>query len=624
MRDERGSALIIALLVTFILSLLGVSFLVMARTEGSIAQNERLGLQTLYLAEAGAHVVRGWFDRPGTAFAFPSAGVVDRSLRQFLDEADPYVNPPLAGMPLYKEGIDLDAAGGDDLFDRPYRGDPAHALMGLEAGPDLRIDDRGPEGLAFLEMLSSALLGEEAVAPTRIARISRIDVFAPPYVRAGSAWTRLGIGTVAVTARLYRATLDGAEVLVGGEPDVLAQRTVVQVLNEIPYGTPVHGPLHAGGDLELVGSPAVRWGTIAVRGDVTGYDRTSPNLPPSLPRGLHSGAHVDVLWSSAPACVDHLMQVVAPGASVTDPWLRLMAHGTISTFPPDDESYCHDAAGYPPNGDCYPGSGPGPATNHCNKRQGRLVSDPEYDYEFWKNVATSGGRNVYFLVPDGAGEFLENGIGDALSFSEITNGRVGLFFFDTTDGLAPHDDDLDGAIDNLSPAIDVSGAWQSAGFVFLNTERLTLGNLTAPAGPVAVHAPGEPYHDADGDRVRDPAEPWINLVYPHTLVEAFRIDAANGAQDDGSTGVPVRNAHGPPILEAVSFRGILHTTGDVTIEGSGTLHGSVIARGNVRLGSGPAIWWADEIERGWPPPDLDLPRVTVTRWTELPWGLVVP
>ena len=61
---ERGSALIIAILVTVILTLLGISFLMMAETENKIAENELLSAQTLYVAESAARQVKRWFDHP--------------------------------------------------------------------------------------------------------------------------------------------------------------------------------------------------------------------------------------------------------------------------------------------------------------------------------------------------------------------------------------------------------------------------------------------------------------------------------------------------------------------------------------------------------------------------------
>ena len=83
-RKEEGSALIIAALVAVILSLLGLSYLMMAQTENTIAENERNAAAALYVAEAGARLVVGWFNDPSsTGFLVPAVGAVDRTKRIF-------------------------------------------------------------------------------------------------------------------------------------------------------------------------------------------------------------------------------------------------------------------------------------------------------------------------------------------------------------------------------------------------------------------------------------------------------------------------------------------------------------------------------------------------------------
>ena len=64
MNGERGSALVLAVLVMAILTLLGLSYLLMADTENKIAENERLSAQALYFAEGVTREVKRWFDRP--------------------------------------------------------------------------------------------------------------------------------------------------------------------------------------------------------------------------------------------------------------------------------------------------------------------------------------------------------------------------------------------------------------------------------------------------------------------------------------------------------------------------------------------------------------------------------
>src|SRR2546428_13779364 len=81
---EQGSALIIATLVTVILALLGLSYLMMAQTESTIAENERNSATAMYVAEAGARLAVNWFnDPPSTGFLVPTSALADQTLLVF-------------------------------------------------------------------------------------------------------------------------------------------------------------------------------------------------------------------------------------------------------------------------------------------------------------------------------------------------------------------------------------------------------------------------------------------------------------------------------------------------------------------------------------------------------------
>jgi hypothetical protein len=51
-RDDRGTAIVIALIATILLSSLGVALVLLSNTEGAIASNYRAGSETLYAADA--------------------------------------------------------------------------------------------------------------------------------------------------------------------------------------------------------------------------------------------------------------------------------------------------------------------------------------------------------------------------------------------------------------------------------------------------------------------------------------------------------------------------------------------------------------------------------------------
>src|SRR3989441_10997161 len=87
---EQGSALIIATLVTVILALLGLSYLMMAQTESTIAENERNAATAMYVAEAGTRLVVNWFNDPtATGYLVPTSAQVDQTLRVFDHDANP-------------------------------------------------------------------------------------------------------------------------------------------------------------------------------------------------------------------------------------------------------------------------------------------------------------------------------------------------------------------------------------------------------------------------------------------------------------------------------------------------------------------------------------------------------
>src|SRR6476646_10120552 len=66
-RGDRGSALLVSLMVIVGLSLLGLGFVAISETESAIAKNEQNALQTQAIAEAGAKMVVEWFQDPGWA-----------------------------------------------------------------------------------------------------------------------------------------------------------------------------------------------------------------------------------------------------------------------------------------------------------------------------------------------------------------------------------------------------------------------------------------------------------------------------------------------------------------------------------------------------------------------------
>src|SRR5438552_10736927 len=72
-RSDRGSALLVSLMVMVGLSLLGLGFVAISETESTIAKNQSQALQTLTIAEAGARMAVEWFQDP--AWSQTNAGL---------------------------------------------------------------------------------------------------------------------------------------------------------------------------------------------------------------------------------------------------------------------------------------------------------------------------------------------------------------------------------------------------------------------------------------------------------------------------------------------------------------------------------------------------------------------
>ena len=605
---ERGSALVIALLVTAILSLLGLSFMLVAETETRIADNERRSAQALYVAEAGARLVKQWFDGPGApanVVNLPESAV-DRSQRLIDDDGDPATAPhPQDGTawPRYKQGIDLNADGVDDLLDKPYRGgadrDEAlrHALLGTESGPDLRIAE-GFSGAsrAFLADVSTALMADFPSSSSGVAaRIVAIDVYGPPSFPAGGRWTRFGVATAKVTARICRTS--------GGVEEVLAEHVVKVVLNEVPYPRLV-APFHSCGPVRADGGLGVHWGAAVATGpfdlDASGLN----GLPRSVPREVPSPAYVDLLhgWSS-PTDDDvwtRLEAALEADADIDDPWFRFLGGGPALCPAPEPSPQLRS-----------------PATteqDHSNVFQNLGgIGCPDLDYDTWKAIAASGGGNVHYFASRGGTTFSESGVGPLEEFETLTNGRTGFFFFDTRDGSRPSATlDPSGLPVNLTPALRL-GAGGVRGFLYLNAAGF---EAAGDAGiDTTFTMPGEPFRDVNRNGVRDAGEPWINLNYTE-LRDPDAPIRGRASDDYGNPGRgAVFNAEGPGFAARTAMDGVLYVQGTFSSRGPTRVYGSVIARSGVpSSGQAAGIYWNDALRTAFPPDSWGLPRVMITRW----------
>lgn len=637
---QRGSAMLISMMVMVILTLLGLSYLFMADTENLIAQNQRDADQLLFVAEGGAKMIKALFDRPTTGkpsdpnsilykflnvYDMRNSAYYDRTLRVFDHDNDP--NTPdvtadgTSSRPYFRQGLTVDPNAPTYLqfFDKPYRGSLAAAYMGSEAGPDMvlqanSLDPNTSGAVDIVDLMNATLFTDQPNS----GRIQRIDIYAPPIVMVNGVPTRYGIATVKVTSAKFRGmTKVGSTWITTPDSRQMASRSVKMVLNEAPYPGP-GGPLQSCQGLSTNGAFAVHWGgTSAVQDSSTSTSEVQlkARAPQSVPWATQNS------YISGATLTNYITaRVGTASATLEDPWFKLISGGTFN--PPLDPNTApgNQIQPYPYN------PGTPTADDNSNIWQHSVTSCPSFDYGMWKQVAQSGFGDAHYFVWTGAGDnFRENGVGAVKKFSAWTKGlQGGLYFFDTANGLPP---DPNGA--NLTPEVSLTGAdnWFGGGFVYLNATNLRQTGIAASGVNRALIPPGEPYVDANGNKRWDTGEQYVNLTYPTTAtgssvidpnapVQSATVTAATGDKFSYTTST-ARDDQGIPILTTINWYGVIYTSGTWDAQGNGKFFGSIVTRRGVLGGTGgtPDLWFDERLIKGqWPPPDIQLPRTMVTVW----------
>jgi hypothetical protein len=252
-RRERGSALLVTLMVMAGLSLLGLGFVAISETESAISVNDRNYVQAQAAAETGVRtVVEMLQDAPWTA----DIGVLPQNTNDFKtlrSSQDGSIKD------YYKP------VGSQVLFDVPFKPSRTDRFLGADPDhADVWIADTFPNGTpnakgkAYLDKLSAKIFYQPP-GSTEQLRISDIRVFAPPipgvlpetYANGyyDTDKPRYGVATIRVTAQK----------LVNGV--VRAERTVKAVVAETPFPT-VDGAIETAGSLVGQGSFRVYWGKV--------------------------------------------------------------------------------------------------------------------------------------------------------------------------------------------------------------------------------------------------------------------------------------------------------------------------------------------------------------------------
>ena len=635
-RPERGAVLIVALFVVVLLSLLGLAFLLTGETESRIARNQRESTQALFAAEGGVRIVRKWFDAPSGSGAYlvPTTSQMDRNHRFVDDDYDGTYGPYVSAIPpfnvIYRQGT-------NDPFERPYRGTPASMFLGTEAHPDIRISENGSSAEKALLLSLDNTLYPNFPTPGERARIKQIDVYSPPILLVGAQKGRYGIATIKVTAGVfqYAGTAQESEI---------ATRVVKAVVNEVPYHGGPQGPIQSCVNMDMSGNFTPHWGTVMASGLMNLHANLDSKAPSSVP-------WYNFNWMIQPDMDRDGSQRISPtnpdnqngnstldfdewlaSSDVEDPWLKYWSQGDLDAggsaillpvLPGCTGPNCQPAPFYNPATNTL-GSG---ALDHSNLFK-NVQQDlcPKYDYDYWKGVALSGGKNVYYYRSDGVGSpnYRLFGTGTPVSFANAIDGKNGLLFFDTGTNSAPVDADNDGTVDNLAADANLAGGGLTmGGFIYLNANLGTSGNGSTPTTRQLI-APGEPYIDANGNGQYDSGEWFLDIDYPALPDSPAH---QNGMHRDGDGSGIVRQ---DPSVDAgsagkydagINVDGVLYTNGTFTASGNWIYFGSVITKaGFSNPGSGSPVLYFDErlIKNTWPPSDLFAPRIFISSWqTEL-------
>jgi hypothetical protein len=611
---ERGSALLISVLLMVILTLLGISYLMLAQTESQIAANQVDAQQALFVAESGARMVMNWFNDPtGAGYKVPTAAQVNRAIRWYDHDANAGTASVkgIAGdttKPVYRDGT-------DDLFDKPYRGNNYMSFLGEEShsggdeGPDLRIDAAAGGGqAAFLTDVNNTLFANYP-SSNRRARVTRIDVYSPPLIDIGGQMARFGIATIKVTAGvfLYPGTAQERQV---------AQRVSKVVMAEVPYPGDF-GPLTSCAFLSVGGDFSVHWGLIHAAGD---FQFNTSNLNSKMDSGF---PYDD---SGAPGFPDtHITGaeltafVAANDNSLEDPWFGAKAG---KRFLDNSGNQLANQANQPFPFSCTaPNDGNCTDDDHSNLFQNlgfSTIPCPDLDYAFWRQVAISGIKNAYYYKYVSGGNFRLNGDPSAplVNINDATSGKTGLFFFDTANGLPPTDSNADGIYENLTADVTLSSGWNCGGFIFMNAATLSSSGLGNSPPSRTMYAPGEPWIESNGTDGWQTGETVLHLTYPTTDPTG----SPKPTFTKVNTTTTARTSKGPNVNAGVHMAGVIYNSGYWNAHGNGKFFGSIVTKqGIIESGSGPSgtpdIWFDVCLkDKCWPPPSLKLPRVVPTSW----------
>ena len=532
---EKGSALLVTLMVMVGLSLIGLGYVALSETESAIAVNERNAAQTLHVAEAGGLMVVEWFQNPKWARA---ENLMPANIDAIKVERRIFVGTTKEYIGRYK------STASTVLCDKPFKPFSEDRFFGTENNPDVLINDRTHP--VWLAEFNIALFNKDGAATGTAAcggcdnreggRITEIRIYAPPtdgaVINSQPGWTdpgtsgipavrgfveggtRFGLATIRVTATKFNKPDCGPYV---SGCRTVAQRLVKFVVAEWPFPGP-QGPIQSNANIGTTGNYHIHWGKITSTLD-TDLKRPYTSIPwidafnhTPFERGYEAavtGTNSTKVWPTDVTSTDNLQNhdwlYELIGRTFEDPWYQARARGRIEqmtagtdlTTDVAHEFRYDDPTLTPGTPVCDPcGSEKGASPGQSNMFQGQTKAQSRYwtnalfpriDYDFWKQVAISADSqdNIYYLRWTSKDNFQDRA-GNTRTFRQWVDvfatppagtgpkSKPGFYFFDTQNKQNPQSSR--GGI--VTPKIDMSGGnMQMKGFVYVNTEEMSITGL---------------------------------------------------------------------------------------------------------------------------------------------------
>ena len=588
LNKEKGFALVIAILVMVLLTVMGLGILVITNIESKISDNFRSHNQALYIAESGIERAISYFNNP-TSFTDVSGTYSGYSVSSVSDAQMFFAKRRLVGIvPSYFNSSNLsqfEDTDNDGVIDSPPHD---------HTNPVLKYNrDTDEAQKNFLESISPNVSDQ--------SYIYELMLFAPPY---GSG----AVATVRVTSKVRNAT-----------------RTVEQILMPGPIIAFTSGLASGAGAIWDGNSLSVHWGSVKIQGTTADLGGTIVAVPSrTVNADIDAGQYT--------------------GAQDEDRWLRTFVNGiyTSPTFDPADTNYANppDESGEQ-NVHQY-------ETPHYNLFSNQSVTIDYWNYAVAKRIAQRYGT---YYTTDSSGNLYLDGEGSPLNFKSITDTKsCGVVFVDTINQLPPDATGSNLATISFSGDYYTSGIFYIA--ANLSTAGLGTGNTMTVLHPPILQARGSinqgtttltvPTDTTAGMKVGDiiliGRKIGANYTFEElkitNVVDATTLTVASTTDrfgySPGTTPAEFNHNNENFIIttttdettrQAVSgfdynFSGAFYCAGQVDMQGGPRFFGTIIAEDGYASGGNPEVWYNWNLSKS----DLTeygIPNVVKGAWREI-------